>query len=267
MAWVFSKRCRKALREGKIKVSIPRSVRIRILKLFERFNEEWVESTDRGVRYWTSRIDQILEEIKAEHGLDCLFAYPEKETGPAEPSDFEGFILRGNYPPYLLDTIELYHDSLPQDEQIAFQKEFNQIMEESELPWRMLDGKVIPVDSHYIEEMVLKKAYELLKEVKFEGALVEFEQARRDLISGDYNGAIQNANHAVESVCKSILNVDKKKPGELYRMIIDSGLIPEYYEGFLKAFEENILRCVAIPRNEEPGVGHWSGCQNKRNSS
>ncbi|MDI6736273.1 MAG: abortive infection family protein [bacterium] len=29
--------------------------------------------------------------------------------------------------------------------------------------------------------------------------------------------------------------------------------------GFLKAFEENILRCVAIMRNEEKGAGHGQG--------
>jgi hypothetical protein len=36
-------------------------------------------------------------------------------------------------------------------------------------------------------------------------------------------------------------------------------LVPNYYDGFLRAFEENILRSVAIIRNEEPGAGHGKG--------
>ena len=261
MAWVFSKRCKEALKKGKIKVSIPKSTRSRILKLFYRFDERWSETTETGWNYWTSKTEQLLEKIKDEHGLDNLLAYPENGEGPAIPSDFEGFVLRGNYPPYLLDAIELYYDSIPSEEQVSFQKEFNQIMEESDLPWRMAEGKIFPVDSRYIEEEIIRRAQQLLKEVKFEGALLEFEKARTDLANGDYHGAIQNANLAVESVCKSILNVDKIKPGKLYRRLIDTRLIPKYYEGFLKVFEENILRCVAIMRNEESGAGHGQGIQ------
>ncbi|OPY84788.1 MAG: hypothetical protein A4E65_00224 [Syntrophorhabdus sp. PtaU1.Bin153] len=35
--------------------------------------------------------------------------------------------------------------------------------------------------------------------------------------------------------------------------------MPEYYRGFLQAFETNILRAVAVMRNEELGVGHGRG--------
>lgn len=59
------------------------------------------------------------------------------------------------------------------------------------------------------------------------------------------------------------MNIQKTKPGELYRKLIDSGIVPEYYSGFLKVFEENILRCVAIMRNEEPSVGHGRGSQDR----
>ncbi|MQY75810.1 MAG: hypothetical protein GH148_09875, partial [Clostridia bacterium] len=91
------------------------------------------------------------------------------------------------------------------------------------------------------------------------GVLKEFKKARTSLLNNDYESAIHNSNLAVESVIKEILNVKKAKPGKLFKMLIDSGLVPEYYKGFLKAFEENILRCVAIMRNEELGVGHGKG--------
>jgi HEPN domain-containing protein len=263
MAWIFSKRCKDALEKERIKVSIPKNTRIRILKLLHQFDEIWNETTDTGWNHYTSRIEQLFEKIKAEHGLDSLFAFPENKEGPSKPSDFKGFVLRGNYPPYLLDTLELFYSSsmMPPEEQIFFQKEFNQIMEESNLPWRMAEGKIFLVDSQYIEETVLRKSQELLSDVGFEGALKEFEKARTDLINGDYSGAIQNANLSVESVIKCILKIDEAKPGELYRELIDSKLIPEYYDGFLTAFEKNILRCVAIMRNKEKGAGHGQGAE------
>ena len=259
MTWVFSKRCKQALKNGKIKVSIPRNVRIRIWKLIEKYDERWVETSETGWDYWTSRLECLTEEIKSEHGLEYLSAYSEEKEGVIVPADLKAFILRGNYPPYILDAVELLYEDLSQNEQLSFQKEFNQIMEESDLPWRMAEGRIFPVDSQYIEEEILRKTYELLKEVKFLGALQEFEKARVDLSNGDYEGAIQNANLAVESTIKCILKVQKEKPGKLYRKLIESGLIPEYYEGFLKSFEENILRAVAIIRNEEPGAGHGRG--------
>jgi len=45
----------------------------------------------------------------------------------------------------------------------------------------------------------------------------------------------------------------------LIRKLLDSGLVPEYHKGFLKAFEEHILRSVALTRNFEKGVGHGQG--------
>ena len=87
----------------------------------------------------------------------------------------------------------------------------------------------------------------------------EFGKARIDLTNSDYEGAIQNANLAVESTIKEILGVERARPGKLFKDLVESGIIPEYYTGFLKTFEENILRCVAVIRNEELGVGHGKG--------
>jgi hypothetical protein len=263
MTWVFSKRCKNAIREGKIKVSVPRNVRYRIWKLFQNFNMECYETDETGYSYLTSYLYLLAEKIKNEHGLDNLYAFPEKEEGSPEPSDLEGFVLRGTIPSYLFDAIELFYDLIQDENKLKFQREFNQIMEESNLSWRMADGKIFPIDSAYIDEQILSAAYSLLHEVKFLGALQEFDKARTDFNNGDYEGAIQNANNAVESTIKGILKIEKIKPGELFRGLIDSGLVPEYYSGFLKAFEENILRSVAIIRNEELGVGHGRGANMK----
>ena len=258
MAWLFSKRCQQALKDGKIKVSIPVSVRVRIWKALQEYQEAWSELTNNGRDYEASTLQQLPERIEAELGLRELLAFP-KDGRDAKPSNLEGFVLRGNYPPYLFDALELFCESLGEGNRNSFQHAFNEIMEENSLPWRMADGKIFPVDSAYIDEEIIRRSYELLHEAKFHGALQEFEKARTHLANGVYDDAIQNANLAVESVIKEILGVEKARPGELFHRLIDSGLIPEYYRGFLKAFEENILRCVAIMRNEELGVGHGRG--------
>lgn len=259
MSWTFSKRCEVPLRKKKIKVSIPLSARIRIMHLLKEFNEFYYETNHTGWNYETSDLEKLENTLKSEIGCEKLLAFPEKGEGQAQPSNFEDFVLRGNYPPYLFDSLELFYAMHNVDKAISFQKGLNSILEENNLPWRMTEGKIFPMDSAYIEEQVLRRAQYLLNEVKFHGALEEFEKARIDLTNGDCKDAIDNANMAVESTIKGILKIDKAKPGELFRKLIDSGFIPDYFSGFLKCFEKDILRCTAVIRNEELGVGHGQG--------
>jgi len=255
VAWLFSKRYSQGLRDGNIKVSIPVTTRVRIYKALQNHNEIWTETINTNWNYDTSTLEQLPEKFKAEIGVTELMSFPQ-EGGEPKASDVESFILRGIYPPYVLDMIELFCQNLNNNGE-RFQRSINQIMEEGKLLWRMANGKIFPVDP--ICKEIITTAYGLLHETSFSGALQEFDKAKVDLANGDYEGSITNANLSVESVCKVILGVQKMKPGELYRALIDSGLVPNYYEGFLNAFDEHILRCVAIMRNQEPGAGHGRG--------
>jgi len=258
MTNLFSKRCKKLLDKKELIVSIPISVRRRILRTLYDYNESYSDTTETGYHYNSSTIEDIPSLFERELGTD-MKSYHANGSGEIIVGDFDNFILRGNYPPYLFDVIELFHNNLSDENKSIFQSSINEIMKESDLPWRMFEGEIFPVDSAYINEVIIKKTFELIKDVKFLGALKEFKKARTSLLNSDYEGAIHNANLAVESVIKEILNVKKAKPGKLFKMLIDSGLIPDYYNGFLKDFEKNILRCVAIMRNEELGVGHGKG--------
>jgi len=260
MAWIFSKRCEKLLEKKLVEVHLPTKVRLRILKLLEQFNEYYQDSTPTGFSYDTSILNELPEILKAEHGIEKLYAYPKDGNGKAKPSNLNDFILRGNFPPYLFDILEIFFGQISKNEEkYQYQGNFNNIMEENNLPWRMADGKIFPIDSKYIEEEIIQRTCYLINQVKFQGALKEFEQARIDFINRNYEGAIRNANLSFESVIKEILSLERAKPGELFRRLIDSGYIPEYYEGFLRDFEKNILRYVSIMRNEEKGVGHGVG--------
>ncbi len=261
MTDLFSKRCKKLLEKKELIVSIPMSARRRILKTLHDFDEHYHDTTNTGYHYSSSTMQDIPGLFEGEHGVD-MKVYHSNGSGEIVKGGFDDFVLRGTYPPYLLDVIEIFHINISEENKYLFQSTINEIMKESDLIWRMLEGEFIPINSAYINEVIIKKTYELMNDLKFFGALKEFKKARTSLLNEDYESAIHNSNLAVESVIKEILNVKKAKPGELFKMLIDSGLVPEYYKGFLKAFEKNILRCVAIMRNEELGVGHGKGPSN-----
>jgi hypothetical protein len=264
MAWLFSKRCRYALKDGKIKVSIPTPVRIRIWKQLENFNLTWWENDETGFAYQVTALEQLPSKMQEEIGCKQLLAYPEDGKSPPMPASLKDFVLRGNYPPFIFDILEIYYEWVEKENKQNFQNRINEIMEESSLPWRMAEGKIYPIDSAYIDEEILRKAHKHLNDPIYQGAATEFDKAREDLLNGDYEGAIQNANLAVESVIKVILKKEKGKPGELLQELITSGIIPEYHKGFLQAFRDHILRCVANMRNEEPSAGHGRGPQTRQ---
>ncbi|MFA5646575.1 MAG: abortive infection family protein [Candidatus Ratteibacteria bacterium] len=262
MAWTFSKRCAQALKEKKIEVSIPLKVRTRLLTCLNKFDENFYVTDDSGFNYTTSFLRKLPASIEAELGISTLLSFPEEGSGPPEPSNLSVFILRGNYPPLIFDILELFYSevsSMEEGRKDAFQSEINNIMEESNLAWRMANGKIFPVDSRYIQEHIINQTYELLHDQQFYGALEEFEKARTDIANENNEGAIQNANLAIESAIKTILGVKKSKPGKLYQQIIEKEFIPKYFNGFLECFEEYIMRSPAIIRNEEPGAGHGRG--------
>jgi hypothetical protein len=251
---VFSKRHPEAGRQ----VVLSQAVRNRIWYLIEEFDPY----TDPNSYYNDSALawNALPECLKKEHGWQELRSYKSQSEYEVLPNAKE-FILRG-VPRFVLDACELFYDLLL-DNKMAdpnkYQSKLNIVFEDANLPWRMLEGRVLRTDSKWLEEEIHAKAVELLKVRGFEGALAEFQQARSDLSIGDHKGAIHAANLALESTAKAILNIEREKPGRLYRKLIDSGLVPDYHEGFLKAFEEHILRSVALARNFEKGVGHGQG--------
>lgn len=203
MTWIFSKRCEKLLQKKSIEVHVSKKVRIRILKLLEQFDECYQDSTPTGFSYDTSILNELPEMLKAEHGIEKLYAYPEEGNRKAKPSNLNDLILRGNFPPYLFDILEIFFSQISNNEEkYQYQGNFNNIMEENNLPWRMADGKIFPIDSKYIEEEIIQRTYYLINQVKFHGALKEFEQARIDLTNKNYEGTIRNANLSFESVIK-----------------------------------------------------------------
>lgn len=259
MTWLFSKRCRTALSNQDLVVKLPVRVRVRLWKLLEQHSETWWETTDDGFHIEVSTLGFAPTLLEKELGIEELLAFPEDGGRSPVPGTLHDYVLRGVAPAHIFDLLEAFHARLSENHAPPFERDLNAILEEEACHWRMANGKIFPVDSAYIEEEVLRRVTELIEASGFEGAQAEFEAARTALANGDYAGAVRNCALALESVMKEILGVQRAKPGALFRGIAASGVVPDYHEGFLTAFDEHLLRCPAMIRNQEPGVGHGRG--------
>src|ERR1035437_2980736 len=121
MAWIFSKRCKPILKDGRLKVSIPTAVRYRIYKALEKFDISYEVNSDTGYNSWTSSLRELPDMLKSELGCVELRAYVDGKQGVLETTGIEGFILRGNYPPNVFDAIEQFYNDIGDKD--GFQKD------------------------------------------------------------------------------------------------------------------------------------------------
>jgi hypothetical protein len=260
MKLLFSK---KAAKQG-IQIKLKTSVRRRLYLLLDSLDP----IDDSNVRESEPLLNWVSNRMLSEHGWKELKCY-NTEGVLEETKSIEDFIIKG-VANYVFDVVEIYYDdylSYYRTTDVAnlekyvyqLQSEINRILSEADLPWRMIEGSFIKADSKWIENEIMEKAYDLIKAYQFEGALHEIEEARSDLLSGDTKGCIFNSGKAFESVLKTILDKPSAQPRELIRGVMELGIFPEYYNGFLKSFEENILNSVIKIRNKEQGVSHGQG--------
>lgn len=252
---VFSKRHWKRLKDRTLTVDLNPATKQRILYAISEFDESWYETSDSGFNYSLCHTDLLETALREVHGWEDLKTFV-KDKGMRKAT-LEEFI-RGGAPHYVFDAVELYSRELG-NSKYGFQAKINQILCDARLPWRLTEDTLFQVESEYMHE-VLSCASRLLVTTGFEGAKEEFQQAQSHFDSGDLKDAIHHANLALESTMKAILGVDREKPGKLIRGMIESGIIPAYYDKFLENFEQ-VLRSVNIARNEELGAGHGQGAK------
>ena len=244
----FSKRFAKALKEKTLQVKIPGPVRNRLKKA--------VVDHDEVVRYSepqnpTFYIENLASEMLPETELKC----PIKGSRKGESCTPLEYIVRGTRHQTTFDILELFYRELYGGNQKNFQHTVNEIFEESELPFIMIDGDIFSSD---LDNNIRAQSLKILETVGFEGALAEFKQAQEYFSDDKYKESINYCNLSIESVLKTILKLSREKPGKLFAEFIKSGYVPEYFDDFLKEFE-HILRSVAIIRNQVLGVGHGQG--------
>jgi HEPN domain-containing protein len=244
----FSKRHEEALAFGKIKPSFSVPCRTSVEHVLSGYSE-W--GGNMGLENLT--FQYVENKLKTFYGVDELKAFD--EDNKRVPASLSQVIIKG-YPSEVLDIIEAWFDENPTRAREC-EEELNDIFYIHSSPWRVVSGNVMLVDSEYLHGEVRAKTIQLLEESEVKGALEEYQDAVSDLMSGETKDAVTKAHKSVESVMKAVLEVNEGRFGQLLSALIKSDVIPDYYEGFLKNFEQ--LALGIVKERNLPARGHGQG--------
>lgn len=143
------------------------------------------------------------------------------------------------------------------------EREINQRLRQHRLAYQVQNGLIIRVDSQYIHRQVVRPAFHLLQDARFDVAEKEFLQAHDDYLDGHNRKAMAGAHNTVESVLKAICNNMgwKYAPADGTKRLIDivireRQLVPALVEYDFKQWAlafENTATKVGNPRRHGAG--------------
>lgn len=165
---------------------------------------------------------------------------------------------------FIFSVAELEYDNLSDGEKSEYSSALNAFFEEYDLPWKMLNGKMIKIDAQQFECDVKAKALAQMQELKdaepkFQSAYTELTTAVEALEKGDYQSAINNAGKSYESVLKVILGVDTGNANQLTQAYRDTLLkVPATMQP--GGFESQVMKSLPFIRNNS-GSDHGAGAK------
>lgn len=254
----FSIRHQKALREKKIRPSLPKKLRMRLWYIIEEFDYSMLIQPDPN-NSWnetTTVLAELPNELLKIYGTNKLEAFVD-DSGMRKEVKIKEFVL-GAYPAQVLDVIEMVCNGLVQESYRNIHVKINQVMKDGNCPWVLSDGQFVLMDSSFFESEVLERANELLSINLFQGAKEEFLEARNDFTVGDYKGSIHNACKAFESVMKGIENRTDGTASDLIKGLDKIGFYERIPEPIKDGFANQILSSVPYLRNRLGGHGQGS---------
>lgn len=187
----------------------------------------------------------------------------------------ETHALANVYTPNLFDLIELQYKELSDDAENGkggFRREISKVFREHDIPWLLVDGQLVKIDSRQFEQDLKLKALNKMEALEdacplYQGAYDELRKAIDFLGRGDYAEAAINAEKSYESVLKVILGSESeteaasgltKRLLEAGKLSLPEGLKPE-------AFQSSVLMSLPIIRNKAAAHGSGStGCELSR---
>ena len=259
---VFSMRHKKGLVEGRIKVSVPERLRNRIWSTLTDYNQSFRYQPDPNDN-WTDNSDYFEQTEKA---LQRVLGQPtlrvkDIETNAWEQTDLEGMLKRG-YPSSVFDVVEMFYRQLSAFEAerslASFQRDLNEALSAYDSCWRLADGRFFPIETDFLVQEVIKRADSLLKTHEFEGAFDEFREAREELLDGNTKDAIHKSFKSFESCLKTIVNKHHGDVTDLLTDLRQQGYLDDVPEPVAKALCNQVLRSVAVLRNQLGGHGQGS---------
>lgn len=205
-------------------------------------SDNWTEET--------TILRELPHQLKKLYGVDDLEAFVGEERRKV---DLEEFVM-GAYPTQVLDVVEMFAQG-PLEQHADFQAEINEAFQDERCPWLLCDGSFFQFDSQFLEIHVLHRVHELLGAARFEGALQEFIEARNDLTSGDFKGAIHSAAKAFESALKAIHDRHDGKAKKLIDDLKGTRFYEDFPRDLISGFGDQVLMSLPNIRNRVGGHG------------
>lgn len=139
--------------------------------------------------------------------------------------------------------------------------EINQRFRENGVGYQYENGQIIRMDSELIHTEAVKPALQLLSNPIYKGAQEEFLKAHEHYRHERYSEALIDCLKAYESTLKIILSKNNWEyspnatADELTGRIMQSGLVPEFWQQHFKSLKNTLTSGVPTARNKLAGHG------------
>lgn len=252
--------------------SVPYSAKVLIARVMEDFREPINLQPSRYDNYTvdTDALDLAIRELN--ESVD--YRVVDLDMMRMGSSLDEVHALANVHTPHLFDLIELQYEELSDDAENGkggFRGEINKVLREQDIPWILVDGRLVKIDPKQFEQDLKLKTLGEMKELKdacplYQGAYDELRKAIDFLGRGDYAEAVINAEKSYESVLKVILGSESeteaangltKRLLEAGKLSLPVGLKPE-------ALQSSVLMSLPIIRNK--AAAHGSGATGREMS-
>lgn len=245
--------------------TVPYSVKVKIARVMEDFREPICFQPSRydGYTVNTDALDLAIHKLN-EHVDYQIVDLDMMCMGSGLD---EVHALASVYTPHLFDLIELQCEELSDDAENGkdgFRREINEVFREHDIPWLLVDGRLVKIDPGQFEQDLKLKALSEMKELKdadplYQGAYDELRKAVGFLGRGDYAEAVINAEKSYESVLKVICGPgsETETANGLVMRLLEAGKVslPEGLKP--EAFQSNVLMSLPTIRNK--AAAHGSG--------
>lgn len=139
--------------------------------------------------------------------------------------------------------------------------ELNERFREHGVGYQYENKKIIRIDSEFIHMEAVKPALQLLSDPVYKGAQYEFLKAHDHYRHKRYSEALIDCLKAYESTLKIILDKNSWEyspnatADELTGRIMQSGLVPEFWQQHFKSLKNTLTSGVPTARNKLAGHG------------
>lgn len=250
--------------------SVPFNVKVLIARIMEVFREPISFQPSRYDSYTvdTDALYLAIEELN-EH-VD--YRLVDLDMMRLDSGLDEVHALANVYTPHLFDLVELQYKELSDDAENGkdgFRGGVNKVFREHDIPWLLVDGRLVKIDPRQFEQDLKLKALGEMKELNdadplYQGAYDELRKAIDFLGRGDYAEAVINAEKSYESVLKVICGPESETEAanSLIKRLLeaDNLSLPESLKP--EAFQSNVLMSLPVIRNKAAAHGSGAtGCE------